>query len=71
MATNALPGDVAQVVLGRYATPSRLETLRAELDLNQPLVVRYVHWLGDAVTGNLGNRRYSWPTVRGILRFGR
>lgn len=54
VATNALPGDVAQVVLGRYATPSRLETLRAKLDLNQPLVVRYVHWLGDAVTGNLG-----------------
>ena len=54
VATNALPGDVAQVVLGRYATPSRLETLRARLDLNEPLVVRYVHWLGDAVTGNLG-----------------
>jgi len=55
VATNALPGDVAQVVLGRYATPSRLETLRAKLDLNQPLVVRYGHWLGNAVTGDLGD----------------
>lgn len=54
VATNALPGDVAQVVLGRYATPSRLETLRAKLDLNEPLVVRYGQWLGNAVTGDLG-----------------
>ena len=78
VATNALPGNVAQVVLGRYATPARLQTLQAKLDLNQPLVVRYVHWLGDAVTGNLGQSAVQlangqgnasvWPIIRTPLR---
>jgi peptide/nickel transport system permease protein len=54
VATNALPGDVAQVVLGRYATPARVEALRDRLDLNHPLIVRYGQWLGNAATGDLG-----------------
>jgi peptide/nickel transport system permease protein len=54
IATNALPGDVAQVVLGRYATPQRVTQLRHQLDLDHPLVVRYGNWLGGAVTGDLG-----------------
>ena len=53
-ATNALPGDVAQIVLGRYATPERVTELRHELDLDHPLVVRYATWLGGAVHGDLG-----------------
>ena len=78
VATNALPGNVAQVVLGRYATPARLATLQARLDLNQPLVVRYVHWLGHAVTGDLGQSAVQlangqgdapvWPIIRTPLR---
>jgi peptide/nickel transport system permease protein len=54
VATNALPGDVAEVVLGRYATPQRVSELRHELDLDRPIVVRYADWLGSAVTGDLG-----------------
>jgi peptide/nickel transport system permease protein len=65
LATDALPGNVAQVVLGRYATPSRVETLEAELGLNHPLVVRYVDWLGNAVTGNLGEDAVQLATGAG------
>jgi peptide/nickel transport system permease protein len=54
IATNALPGNVAQVVLGKYATPQRVAELNEKLDLNRPLVVRYVSWLGNAATGDLG-----------------
>jgi peptide/nickel transport system permease protein len=54
VATNALPGDVAQIVLGKYATPQRETALRHELDLDHPLVVRYAKWLGGAVHGDLG-----------------
>jgi peptide/nickel transport system permease protein len=54
LATNALPGDVAQVVLGKYATPQRVSELRKELHLNRPLPVRYERWLAAAVTGDLG-----------------
>jgi peptide/nickel transport system permease protein len=54
VATNALPGDVAQIVLGKYATPARVTALRHELNLDHPLVVRYADWLGGAVHGDLG-----------------
>ena len=36
----ALPGDVAQIVLGQAATPETLAALRAELGLDQPWYVR-------------------------------
>lgn len=54
LATNALPGDVAEVVLGRYATPERVEDLRQELHLNRPLPDRYGSWLAAAASGDLG-----------------
>lgn len=54
VATNALPGDVAQIVLGKYATPARVTALRQELNLDHPLVVRYADWLGGAGHGDLG-----------------
>lgn len=78
LATNALPGNVAQVVLGRYATPARVAALEKELDLNHPVIVLYGHWLGDAVTGNLGQSAVAlangapsapvWPLVATPLR---
>jgi peptide/nickel transport system permease protein len=54
LATNALPGDVAQVVLGRYSTPQREQVLRHQLHFDRPLVTRYGSWMADAVQGNLG-----------------
>jgi peptide/nickel transport system permease protein len=49
-----LPGDLASAFLGREATPTRLETLRAELGLDRPALERYLNWLGDALQGDLG-----------------
>jgi peptide/nickel transport system permease protein len=54
LATNALPGNVAQVALGKYATPQRVALLDKQLDLNRPVIVRYGTWLVDALQGNLG-----------------
>jgi len=53
-AVEALPGDVAQQILGQGATQENLTALREELGLNKPAVVRYFEWLGGAVTGDLG-----------------
>src|SRR3954468_22559711 len=53
-ATNALPGDAAEVALGKSATPERLAELRHELDLDRPLPERYVAWIGGVATGDLG-----------------
>ena len=52
--TEVLPGDVATVMLKQDATPERLEALRVELDLNRPAVERYFSWVGNALTGDLG-----------------
>jgi peptide/nickel transport system permease protein len=51
---NLLPGDVALALLGNEATPAAIEQVRAELGLNQPLVLRYLHWLIGFMHGDLG-----------------
>lgn len=54
--TSLLPGDPVNAILPPDA-PRDLETverIREELNLNEPLPVRYAIWLGDAVTGDLG-----------------
>lgn len=54
MGTEALPGDVAQAILGQSATPEALANLRESLGLNQPSYVRYFDWLGGILTGDFG-----------------
>ncbi|HSP02016.1 MAG TPA: ABC transporter permease [Acidimicrobiales bacterium] len=49
-----LPGDPAEVIIP-FGDESDREALREELNLDDPLPVRYVAWLGDFVTGDLGN----------------
>jgi peptide/nickel transport system permease protein len=53
-ATQALPADPAEAILGKTATPARLTVLREELGLNRPLVSQYLDWLRGALTGDLG-----------------
>jgi peptide/nickel transport system permease protein len=64
---NVLPGDAAQQLLGINATQEQLREFRDKLNLDDPFLVRYVHWLGDVVTGNLGNSLASDQTVTSIL----
>ncbi|MER9232949.1 ABC transporter permease [Mesorhizobium sp. M0622] len=54
VATNMLPGDVAQIVLGQAATPEAVAGLRKAMHLDQPAVLRYIFWLGGMMTGNPG-----------------
>jgi len=70
--TQLLPGDVAQVMLGQFATKEAVENLREELGLNRPVIVQYLDWLTDFVTGDWGvsqaNRLEVRPMVMGRLR---
>src|SRR5688500_17659711 len=52
--TSLLPGDPAVAVLGDGQAPERYAEVRTELGLDEPLVTRYVNWLGDALQGDLG-----------------
>jgi peptide/nickel transport system permease protein len=50
----ALPGDLAEAVLGQNATPETVAAFRAELKLDLPPHVRYFTWLGNFLQGDLG-----------------
>jgi peptide/nickel transport system permease protein len=53
-ATEILPGDVAEVVLGQSATPEAVAGLRAALHLDRPAYIRYFIWLHGLLTGDPG-----------------
>jgi len=53
-ATQALPGDPAQAILGREATPEKLAVVRKQLNLDRPVVEQYTEWLSGIVTVDLG-----------------
>jgi ABC-type dipeptide/oligopeptide/nickel transport system permease component len=58
-----VPGDAASVILGDQASAASLEALRAKLGLDQPLLVQYLSFLGDVLTGNLGQSLSSGRSV--------
>ncbi len=67
MLTSLLPGDPAVMILGPDATEASIERVRADLELDRPLPVRYVNWLGRAVTGDLGRSyRTRQPVMEAI-----
>ena len=51
----ALPGDLAEEILGQNALPETVEAFRKELKLDLPPHVRYFSWLGDFLKGDFGN----------------
>jgi peptide/nickel transport system permease protein len=53
-ATQMLPGDVAQILLGQAATPAAVAGLRKAMGLNEPAIYRFLGWLVGMLTGNLG-----------------
>jgi peptide/nickel transport system permease protein len=49
-----MPGGIEYSLLGPDATPDQIAQVREQLHLDDPFIVRYTRWLGDAVTGDLG-----------------
>ena len=63
-----VPGDPASFMLGTGAQPDTVAALRHELGLDQPLPLRYAHWLGGVLTGDLGQSfTYKTPVAGMIL----
>jgi peptide/nickel transport system permease protein len=59
-----LPGDPAQLMLGMNATDEAVATLREQMGLDQPLLVRYASWIGGLLTGDFGRSfTYSSPVL--------
>lgn len=49
-----IPGDPALSKLGVEATQEQIDTLRAELMLNEPLSKQYIYWAKNVLKGDLG-----------------
>ncbi len=59
-----LPGDPARLMLGFNATPDAVEALREQMGLNQPLLLRYLSWIGGMLTLDFGRSyTYSVPVI--------
>ncbi|MDE0309762.1 MAG: ABC transporter permease [Acidiferrobacterales bacterium] len=54
LALEALPGDFAEQRLGQTATPETIAAIRAQLGLNEPILVRYWQWLSKFLQGDMG-----------------
>lgn len=54
-----LPGDTAVNLAGPDASPARIEEIRQELNLDEPIPTRFVNWLGDAAQGDLGRSLFT------------
>ncbi len=54
-ATQLLPSDPAQAILGRDANTASVAALRSKLGLNHSAFYQYTHWLKGMVSGNPGD----------------
>lgn len=64
---NLVPGSAAQQLLGVEATEEQVRALEREMGLDKPAWVRYLDWLGGAVTGDLGKSFVSDQQVTTLL----
>ena len=69
VATTAL-GDPVRAILGKdYNTDkARVAELTEQLNLDESLVTRYFHWLGNFLTGDFGTSIANQSAVSGLIR---
>jgi peptide/nickel transport system permease protein len=53
-ATQVMPGDVAHMIVGQFATDEQISAVRAKLRLDDPIHVQYLRWAGALLQGDLG-----------------
>lgn len=62
------PGSPEQVLLGtRPSTPETLDAIRSRYHLDDPFLVQYLRWLGDAAQLDLGQSIRTGQSVGAIL----
>ena len=60
---NLAPGDVVAQLTGGDATPEEVAEIRADLGLDQPIIVRYLKYLSGLVRGDLGKSYLNGRSV--------
>jgi len=64
---NLLPGGPETAALGVGASEEQIAEFRAEQNLDDPLLVRYASWLGNALQGDLGESPITNTSVSDLL----
>lgn len=63
-----VPGHPAYALYGDATTPEQVQLVTKQLHLDQPLPVRYLMWVGDVFSGDLGTSfRTRQPVTEEIL----
>lgn len=65
--TSLLPGDPADLIVGQQGTPQQYAMVRHRLGLDEPIVPRYIHWVENALHGDLGTSFYNSVTVKSAV----
>ncbi len=62
------PGDPAEIILtiisGSEPSYAEIQKFRRQIGFDKPLIVQYIHWLSNAVTGNFG---VSWTEGKPVM----
>jgi peptide/nickel transport system permease protein len=64
----ALPGDPARALAGEEADPATLEAVRADLGLDQPVIVQYGKFLENLLHGDLGTSIRTGQPVLDLIK---
>jgi peptide/nickel transport system permease protein len=63
-----IPGDPARAIVGAApATPQTMAAIRSDMGLDLPLPLRYLHYLGQLVRGDLGESYQAQQPVTTVL----
>jgi peptide/nickel transport system permease protein len=62
------PGDPVLIILGEYATPELIATMRQQYGLDQPLPVQYAVFVKNTATGNFGYSLSKKQDVVGLIQ---
>lgn len=61
------PGDPAVVIAGEQASPADIEKIREKLGFNDPLLVQFMTWAGQMLTGDFGRSIFNDYPVSGLI----
>ena len=66
--TQILPGNVARMIAGQFATPDVIAAIEAKLRLNDPWLTQYLRWAGHVASGDLGQSLIMERPIGPMLR---
>ncbi|HSR71485.1 MAG TPA: ABC transporter permease [Kiloniellales bacterium] len=62
-----IPADPVRMIAGRSATPETVESIRAQLGLDQPIPVQYLRYLGALLQGDMGRSYVQKAEVNELI----